>query len=119
MRVTHTCKSLQFFFQKICTFVMKYDIINIGEIYIMNQIRRAVVSKECPYFATEKKDSITGECGKIKFYDKQHKRDFVYVYCAHPTGYNKCTMKCLLDKYYERKFKREDEYSTRDAKNDE
>lgn len=96
---------------------MKYDIINIGEICIMNQIRRAVVSKECPYFASEKKDCITGECGKIKFYDKQHKRDFVYVYCAHPTGYNKCTMKCLLDKYYERKFKREDEYSRRDAKN--
>ena len=58
----------------------------------------------CPYFISEQGLRFSCESCKIYFKDKQQRRDLVYEYCGHPQKYKECTIKQILDKYYERKY---------------
>ena len=63
----------------------------------------------CPYFKKMSDDrKIDCECAKFKFPDIIARRELLYGFCAHPTGYNDCILKQAMDKYYyERKYKNE------------
>lgn len=60
----------------------------------------------CPYFKKTPDDKrIVCECAKFKFPDIIARRELLYGFCAHPTGYNNCLLKQTMDKYYyERKY---------------
>ena len=59
----------------------------------------------CPYFRRDRGHGIVNcECATLKFPDKQARREILYRYCAHPTGYNDCPLKQALDDYYQRRF---------------
>ena len=61
----------------------------------------------CPYFARERSHGVvTCECARLKFPDRDSRREIVYRYCAHPEGYKACMLKQALDHYYERKYAR-------------
>ena len=49
---------------------------------------------------------VTCECARLKFPDRDSRREIVYRYCAHPEGYKACMLKQALDHYYERKYAR-------------
>lgn len=55
------------------------------------------------------KKKISCECANFKFPDRIARREIIYKFCAHPTDYNDCVFKRVLDRYYyERKFSVED-----------
>ena len=55
------------------------------------------------------KKKISCECANFKFPDRVARREIIYAYCAHPSAYNDCAFKRVLDRYYyERKFSVED-----------
>lgn len=60
----------------------------------------------CPYMKTIKDGlEMSCECARFRFPDKQARRDVIYGVCAHPTAWQTCTFKLVLDKYYyERKY---------------
>lgn len=59
----------------------------------------------CPYFVRERKpDIVSCECARLKFPDRDSRREIVYRYCAHPQGYKACMLKQAMDHYYERKY---------------
>ena len=59
----------------------------------------------CPYFGRDRGNGIVNcECATLKFPDKEARREILYRYCAHPTGYNDCPLKQALDDYYQRRF---------------
>ena len=61
----------------------------------------------CPYFARERSPGVVScECARLKFPDRDSRREIVYRYCAHPEGYKACMLKQALDHYYERKYER-------------
>lgn len=61
----------------------------------------------CPYFTRERSHGVvTCECARLKFPDRDCRREIVYRYCAHPEGYKACMLKQALDHYYERKYAR-------------
>lgn len=61
----------------------------------------------CPYFTRERSHGVvTCECARLKFPDRDSRREIVYRYCAHPEGYKACMLKQALDHYYERKYAR-------------
>ena len=61
----------------------------------------------CPYFIRERSHGVvTCECARLKFPDRDSRREIVYRYCAHPEGYKACMLKQALDHYYERKYAR-------------
>ncbi len=62
------------------------------------------VAGMCPYYRYEKAGVTHCECGELRFPDRGARRDVVYGYCAHPTAYLKCPLKCALDGYYERRY---------------
>ena len=56
----------------------------------------------------EKEEAQTGyrtvcEGGTLEYTDRYARRDYVYRYCAHPTGWKGCTVAQNLEKQYERK----------------
>ena len=60
----------------------------------------------CPYFIKDRGRGIVNcECAKFKFPDRGSRREIVYRFCAHPTGYKACMIKQAMDHYYERKYK--------------
>lgn len=61
----------------------------------------------CPYFNKLQGDEkLICECARFKFPDMIARRDILYRFCAHPTGYNDCLLKQIMDRYYyERKYK--------------
>ena len=62
----------------------------------------------CPYFTRERSHGVvTCECARLKFPDRDSRREIVYRYCAHPEGYKACMLKQALDHYYERKYAHE------------
>ena len=64
----------------------------------------------CPYFLKDNGlKAMYCECIRIKFPDKQSRRDIVFRYCAHPDGYRDCVFKKMMDEYYERKYMAIDE----------
>lgn len=63
----------------------------------------------CPYFIRDRgRGVIYCECARFHFPDKLSRREIVYTYCAHPTGYKQCVIKCAMDGFYQRKFDRLD-----------
>ncbi len=59
----------------------------------------------CPYLKSTKGSGVAVcECARFKFPDNQTKREVLYGYCGHPTQWQVCTFKRVLDNYYERKF---------------
>ena len=74
-----------------------------------NEIPEENESREglCPYFVRERSPGILScECARMKFPDRDSRREIVYRYCAHPQGYKACMLKQALDHYYERKYAR-------------
>ncbi len=59
----------------------------------------------CPYYVRDRgKGLVYCECARFRFPDAGVRREIVYRFCAHPTGYKTCMLKQSLDHYYERKF---------------
>ena len=58
----------------------------------------------CPYFRKENRGRVYCEGATLKFPDKEARRDIVYRFCAHPTGYNDCPLKQAMDGYYQRRY---------------
>ncbi len=59
----------------------------------------------CPYYVRDRgKGLIYCECARFRFPDALTRREIVYRFCAHPTGYRNCALKVALDHYYERKY---------------
>ena len=62
----------------------------------------------CPYFVRDRgKGLVYCECARFRFPDKEARREIVYRFCAHPTGYKTCMIKNCLDHHYERKYAHE------------
>ena len=62
------------------------------------------VAGMCPYYQYEKRGITYCECGELHFPDQRTRRDIVYAYCAHPSAFHRCPVKCALDGYYERSY---------------
>ena len=59
----------------------------------------------CPYFTRERSHGVVScECARLKFPDRESRREIVYRFCAHPEGYKACMLKQALDHDYERKY---------------
>ncbi len=59
----------------------------------------------CPYFVRDRgKGLVYCECARFRFPDPAARREIVYRFCAHPTGYKTCMLKQCLDNHYERKY---------------
>ncbi len=64
----------------------------------------------CPYFIRDRgKGLVYCECARFRFPDRMARREIVYRFCAHPTGYKSCALKQALDHYYERKYEHHEE----------
>ncbi len=63
----------------------------------------------CPYFIRDRgRGVIYCECARFHFPDRLTRREIVYTYCAHPTGYRQCVLKQAMDGFYRRKYERTD-----------
>lgn len=59
----------------------------------------------CPYFIRDRGQGIIYcECANFHFPDKLARREYVYTFCGHPTGYKRCPIKRAMDHFYERKY---------------
>ena len=59
----------------------------------------------CPYLKDAKDSSRTVcECARFTFPDKAARREVLYGYCGHPSGWKNCTFKMVMDNYYDRKY---------------
>ena len=59
----------------------------------------------CPYLKDARScERTVCECAKFTFPDKTTRRELIYGYCGHPTAWNECTFKPIMDRYYDRKF---------------
>ncbi len=59
----------------------------------------------CPYYDRDRgKGRVYCECARFRFPDAGSRREIVYRFCAHPTGYKDCALKICMDHYYERKY---------------
>ena len=66
----------------------------------------------CPYFIRDRgRGVIYSECARFHFPDKLARREIVYTYCAHPSGYRQCVLKQAMDGFYRRKYDRLDAVS--------
>ena len=64
----------------------------------------------CPYLKDARSCERTiCECAKFTFPDRIARREVLYKYCGHPTGWRNCTFKAVMDSYYERKYSPESE----------
>lgn len=64
----------------------------------------------CPYFLRDRgKGVIYCECARFHFPDKLARREYVYAFCAHPSGYKQCPIKRAMDHFYDRKYSKPDE----------
>ena len=64
----------------------------------------------CPYLKDAKDSSRTVcECARFTFPDRVARRDVLYGYCGHPSGWKNCTFKVVMDRFYDRKFASEEE----------
>lgn len=60
----------------------------------------------CPYLKDEKNGTLRCEIATIRPPDSQAKQDMAYLCCANPKGYKKCPFYIVMERYYERKYKR-------------
>lgn len=59
----------------------------------------------CPYFLRDRgRGQVICECARFRFPDAPARREIVYRFCAHPTGYKACVIKQAMDHYYERRY---------------
>ena len=59
----------------------------------------------CPYLRDARScDRTICECAKFTFPDRVARREVLYSYCGHPTGWKNCTFKAVMDRYYDRKY---------------
>ena len=58
---------------------------------------------ECPYYRYEKEGRIYCEAGRIEAKSVLMRRELAYGYCAG--NWAECTLKKMLDNYYERQEK--------------
>lgn len=59
----------------------------------------------CPYYMRDRgRGHIYCEGAVFRFPDIKARREYVYAYCAHPTGYGRCPLKQVMDHFYERRF---------------
>lgn len=59
----------------------------------------------CPYFKRDRGNGrVTCEGASFRFPDKLARREYLYRFCAHPSGYKTCPLKVALDHHYERKY---------------
>lgn len=64
----------------------------------------------CPYLRDARScDRTICECAKFTFPDRVARREVLYSYCGHPTGWKNCTFKAVMDRYYDRKYSGEAE----------
>ena len=57
----------------------------------------------CPYFLRESDGYLYCELCRFCYPSKEARRDHVYKYCASVKGFEKCTVKAILDGEYERR----------------
>lgn len=63
----------------------------------------------CPYLKDARSCERTiCECARFTFPDKIARRDILYKYCGHPTGWRECMFKAVMDGYYDRKYSADD-----------
>ena len=68
---------------------------------------------QCPYYYKETSRDKNGirkvycEGAVLKFPDKISRRDFIYIFCAHPNGYKSCPIYMFMESFYKRKYKEE------------
>ncbi len=68
----------------------------------------------CPYLKDSRNaESTICECARFTFPDKKSRRDVLYKYCGHPTGWQQCTFKAVLDDYYGRLYSSDEKRSER------
>lgn len=71
----------------------------------------------CPYLKESRGfDKTVCECAKFTFPDKVARRDILYHYCGHPTEWENCTFKAVMDAYYERKYAEESDEDDEEEK---
>lgn len=59
----------------------------------------------CPYYIRERgKGVVNCECARFRFPDTLARREIVYTFCGHPSGYKTCPLKVAMDHFYERKY---------------
>ena len=74
--------------------------------------RRSTPGGGSAYFIRDRgRGVIYCECARFHFPDKLARREIVYTYCAHPSGYRQCVLKQAMDGFYRRKYDRLDAVS--------
>ena len=65
------------------------------------------IAYTCPYYKYERKDQLKLSCeiGRLHFRSNDHRRWYVYRFCASPDGWKKCTICQGLNYDYEREEK--------------
>ncbi len=59
----------------------------------------------CPYLKDARScERTVCECARFTFPDKVSRRELLYCYCGHPTGWRSCTFKPIMDRFYERLY---------------
>ena len=59
----------------------------------------------CPYFKREERGYAYCELCRFKFGDAKERRDVIYRFCAHPTGFTECQFYTIISDYWERSEK--------------
>lgn len=82
----------------------------VNEFYAPCRKKRDAVPDEegeviCPYFIRDRGQGIVYcECANFHFPDKLARREYVFHFCGHPTGYKDCPIKQAMDHFYDRKY---------------
>ena len=59
----------------------------------------------CPYLKDARSPERTiCECARFTFPDKITRRELLYGVCGHPTAWQECTFKGIMDRHYDRKY---------------
>lgn len=59
----------------------------------------------CPYLKDMRSlERTVCECAKFTFPDKACRREILYGFCGHPTGWRACPFKLAMDHHYDRKY---------------
>ncbi len=62
----------------------------------------------CPYLKDARScEKTVCECAEFTFPDRISRREVIYKYCGHPTGWRVCMLKAVMDGYYERRYSAE------------
>ena len=56
----------------------------------------------CPYYRCDRKGMLLCEGGRLSMPDKASQRDYILQYCAHDSGWRRCTVARAVTRHYER-----------------